>query len=167
MEKIILKSYRLSISLLLFSLILQSCATSNKKVEEVSENSKTVSEGDLLQELQEVNTLLADRNANREQLENDKLRQPVEFGMSLEKVLDIFPAPDKFEYKPFVNGKVTMLSRDDSGARFNFFFYEDKIYKTLLMKKWGSFSLQFAEEEINNFISVFLENYGKPDEKVS
>ncbi|MDR4497065.1 MAG: hypothetical protein MRK02_03945 [Candidatus Scalindua sp.] len=162
-----MKNFCLSFSLLFSTLILQSCVTSEKNVKEDSVNRKAVEEDDLLKELEELKMLLGYRNTNREILDNDKHRQLVEFGMSLEKVADIFPASDKFEDKPFVNGKVTLLARDVSGGRFNFFFYDDKVYKVVLMKKWGNFSLRFAEDEINKFISVFLENYGKPDERKS
>lgn len=139
--------------------VFQGCTTLNKTVYERSENKKeTVAEEDMLKELDGLKGLLGDRVPSE---------GAVEFGMSLEKVQDIFPAPDKFEYKPFVNGKVTMLSRDASGGRFNFFFYEDKAYKVVFIKRWGSFALRFAKDDINEFVNVFLENYGRPDERKS
>ena len=162
-----MNNFFLSFCLLFSILILPSCTTSQKKVKEDSVNRKAVAEDDLLKELEELKMLLGDRNTNREILDNGKIRQPVQFGMSLEKVVDIFPAPDKFEYEPFINNKLTLLARDVSGGRFNFFFYDDKVYKVVLMKKWGGISLRFAEAEINKFVSVFLENYGKPDERKS
>lgn len=154
--------------MILFLVALQSCTTFDTKVKESPENNKRgEAEGDLLKELDGEKRLLDDKDVDEEYLESEKLSRPVEFGMSLERVQDIFPAPDKFEYRPFVNGKVTMLSRDASGGRYNFFFYEGKVYKVVFMKKWGSFSLRFAKDDINEFIDVFLEGYGRPDESKS
>ncbi len=163
-----MKNCFLLFSLLISLGVLQGCTTLDKTVKESPENKRAVqSEEELLEELHELKSLLGNGDAKGEFPESKKLSQPVEFGMSLKRVQTIFPAPDKFEYRPFVNGKVTMLSRDASGGRFNFFFYEDEVYKIILIKRWGSFSLKFAKGDIDKFINVYLENYGRPDERKS
>jgi hypothetical protein len=73
---------------------------------------------------------------------------PIEFGLSVAQIQEQFPAPDKYEYDPMVNKKVTMLARDTGSGRFTFFFYEDKLYKIVIVSKWSNYTIQFAEEDI-------------------
>jgi hypothetical protein len=91
------------------------------------------------------------------------MEQPLEFGVSVSEVQKQFPAPDKFEYDPMVNNKVTVLARNAAGGRFTFFFYEDKLYKIVTISRWNVYTIQFAEDDIKNTEAIFIEGNGEPD----
>ena len=91
------------------------------------------------------------------------MEQPLEFGVSVSAVQKQFPAPDKFEYEPMVNNKVTILTRNAGGGRFTFFFYEGKLYKIIITSSWSDYTLQFAENDIKDTEAIFREGNGEPD----
>ncbi|MFQ5964977.1 MAG: hypothetical protein ACE5KZ_11930 [Candidatus Scalinduaceae bacterium] len=147
----------------LMLVIIQNCATVDKTAKEKNQAETAVVDEELLKDVQELKAILGYSPTDLSALDKKKLEQPVAFGMSVKQVQEIFPAPDKFEYDPMVNRKVTMLARDASGGRFTFFFYEGKLYKIVTIKKWSDFTLKYAKENINNFRNVFLESHGEPD----
>lgn len=151
-----------NISLILLAIFtlttIQNCATLEKTTEDKMEAKTKDVDEELLEDVQELKALLGGKPAD-----TPKIEQPLEFGISVKAVQDLFPAPDKFEYDPMVNKKVTMLARDSGSGRFTFFFYEDKLYKIVIINKWSDFTIQFAEDNINNFIELFIAGYGNPD----
>jgi hypothetical protein len=152
------------ISLVIFTLsIIQSCATLNKTAKDKKEMETAVVDEDLVKDVKELKAILGYESEDASSLKKEKLTQPIEFGTSLANVQERFPAPDKFEYDPMVNKKVTMLARDSAGGRFTFFFYEDKLYKIIIVSKWNSFTLKFAEDDIKKTEAIFIEGNGKPD----
>jgi hypothetical protein len=62
-----------------------------------------------------------------------------------------------------INNKVTTLSRNVAGGRFTFFFYEDKLYKIVVLNSWNDYTLQFAEDDIKKTETIFIEGNGEPD----
>ncbi len=56
-----------------------------------------------------------------------------------------------------------MLARDSGGGRFTFFFYEDKLYKIIIVSKWSNYTIQFAEEDTKKTEAIFIEGNGEPD----
>lgn len=145
--------------------IIQNCTTTEKiSTEKHDEQNATVADEEINSELQVLKAMLGyeprDAVSHDTEKKND---QPVEFGASVARVQELFPAPDKFEFDPMVNGKVTMLARPSSGGRFTFFFYEDKLYKIIMISKWSNFMLQSAEEDIKRTEEIFVEGNGKPD----
>ncbi len=152
------------IFLAIFTLsVIQSCATLDKTVEEKKEVETAVVDEELVKDVQELKAILGYEPKNASSLDKEKLRQPIEFGTSLAHVQELFPAPDKFEYDPMVNRMVTMLARDSSGGRFTFFFYDDKLYKIVIISKWSNFTIQYAEDDIKRTEAIFIEGNGKPD----
>ncbi len=118
---------------------------------------------EVYKDVQELKAMLGYEPKDTGSLDKEKLKQPVELGMNLKQVQERFPAPDKFEYDPMTNKKVTMLARTAAGGRFTFFFYEDKLYKIVTMKNWKDFTIQYAEDNINSLTKIFLESHGEPD----
>lgn len=152
------------IFLVIFTLsIIQSCATLDKTAKEKQEVETAVVDEEVYKDVQELKAMLGYEPKDTGSLDKEKLKQPVELGMNLKQVQERFPAPDKFEYDPMTNKKVTMLARAAGGERFTFFFYEDKLYKIVTMKSWKGFTIQYAEDNINSFAKIFLESHGKPD----
>lgn len=143
--------------------IIQNCATLEKTAEEKAGAETEVVDKELLTDVQELKAMFGYEPKKTTALDTEKIKQPVEFGMNLKQVQERFPVPGKFEYDPRVNRKVTMLARNSAGGHFTFFFYEDGLYKIVTIKKWSNFTLKFAEDDINKFTKVFLENNGKPD----
>ncbi len=152
------------IFLVIFTLsIIQSCATLEKTAKEKQEVETEVVDEGVYKDVQELKAMLGYEPKDTGSLDKEKLKQPVEFGMNLKQVQERFPAPDKFKYEPMTNKKVTTLARDAADGRLTFFFYEDKLYKIITIKSWKGFTIQFAEDNINNFTKIFLENNGEPD----
>ncbi len=42
------------------------------------------------------------------------------------------------------------------------FFYEDKLYKIIIVSKWSNYTIQFAEEDIKKTEAIFIEGNGEP-----
>jgi len=146
----------------IFTLVItQNCTTTEK----VGSKTGPVDKEEIHADLQKLKAMLGYRYEDTPATTTDtkKSGQPIEFGLSMAQIQEQFPAPDKFEYDPMVNEKVTMLARDSGGGRFTFFFYEDKLYKIIIVTKWSNYTIQFAEEDIKNTEAVFIEGNGKPD----
>ena len=145
---------------LMFTLvILQNCTTTEK----VATDKMATTDEEVAKEVQALKTMLG-YVPEDEAIPNTKtMEQPLEFGVSLSTVQKQFPAPDKFEYDPMVNNKVTVLSRNVAGGRFTFFFHEDKLYKIVTISSWNDYTLQFAEDDIKNTEAIFIEGNGEPD----
>ena len=139
--------------------IIQSCSTTDRAAME----RKAISDEELYKETQALKAMLGHVPEDESTPDTKTMVQPLEFGVSVSEVQKQFPAPDKFEYDPMVNNKVTVLSRNVSGGRFTFFFYEDKLYKIVILNSWNDYTLQFAEDDIKNTEAVFIEGNGKPD----
>ena len=145
---------------LMFTLvILQNCTTTEK----VATDIKATTDEEVAKEVQALKTMLGYVPEDEATPNTKAMEQPLEFGVSVSEVQKQFPAPDKFEYDPMVNNKVTMLSRNVSGGRFTFFFYEDKLYKIVILNSWKDYTLQFAEDDIKDTEAIFIEGNGKPD----
>ncbi len=152
------------IFLTIFTLsVIQSCATLDKTAKEEKEEDTAGVDEELAKDIQELKAILGYEPENASSLDEEKLRQPIEFGTSVAHVQELFPAPDKFEYDPMTNRKVTMLARDSSGGRFTFFFYDDKLYKIVIISKWSNFTIQYAEDDIKRTEAIFIEGNGEPD----
>ncbi len=147
-----------SLSILTLSII-QSCTTTDK----VATDKKAIADEELYKEAQALKAMLGYIPENKSTPDTRTEVQPLEFGVSVSEVQKQFPAPDKLEYDPMVNNKVTILCRNVSGGRFTFFFYEDKLYKIVTMSSWNDYTLQFAEDDIRNTEAIFLEGNGEPD----
>ncbi len=126
-------------------------------------NKKTIADEEMYKEAQALKAMLGYVPEDESIPETKIFTQPLEFGVSVSDVQKQFPAPDKFEYDPLVNNKVTVLSRNVSGGRFTFFFYEDKLYKIVILNSWNDYTLQFAENDINNTEAIFIDGNGEPD----
>lgn len=154
-----MKNRWLILSVILILVIIQSCTTTEKqgsKTEPVDE--------EIHADLQRLKAMLGYRPEDAATTtDTKKSGQPIEFGLSVAQIQEQFPAPDKYEYDPMVNKKVTMLARSSGGGRFTFFFYEDKLYKIIIVKKWSNYTIQFAEEDIKKTEAIFIKGNGKPD----
>lgn len=139
--------------------IIQNCTTTEK----IAMDRKAVSDEELYKETQALKAMLGHVPEDESTPDTKIMAQPLEFGVSVSEVQKQFPAPDKFEYDPMVNNKVTVLSRNVSGGRFTFFFYEDRLYKIVILNSWNDYTLQFAEDDIKNTEAIFIEGNGKPD----
>jgi len=139
--------------------IIQNCTTTEK----VAMDKKAISDEEMYKEAQALKAMLGYAPEDESTPDTKTLTQPLEFGVSVGDVQKQFPAPDKFEYDPMVNNKVTVLSRNVSGGRFTFFFYEDKLYKIVILNSWNDYTLQFAENDIKNTEAIFIEGNGEPD----
>jgi hypothetical protein len=143
-----------------FSLvIIQNCTTTEK----VAMDKKAIVDEEVYKETQALKAMLGHVPEDESTPGTKTISQPLEFGVSVSEVQKQFPAPDKFEYDPMVNNNVTMLSRNVSGGRFTFFFYEDKLYKIVILNSWSDYTLQFAEDDIKNTETIFIEGNGEPD----
>ena len=152
-----------TICLLLLSIItlviIQNCTTTEK----VATDKKAITDEEINKEVQALKTMLGYVPEDEAASEAKTMEQPLEFGVSVSTVEKQFPAPDKFEFDPMVNDKVTVLVRNAAGGRFTFFFYEDKLYKIIILNSWNDYTLQFAEDDIKNTEAIFIEGNGEPD----
>jgi len=152
-----------TICLLLLSIItlviIQNCTTTEK----VATDKKAITDEEINKEVQALKTMLGYVPEDEATSDAKTMEQPLEFGVSLSTVEKQFPAPDKFEFDPMVNDKVAVLVRNAAGGRFTFFFYEDKLYKIIILNSWNDYTLQFAEDDIKNTEAIFIEGNGEPD----
>ncbi len=158
--------HKLLIFLSILSLIIIQNCTTTEKVSTENQNPKSAKTDDdaIYKEVQDLKTMLGYASGNATSTETKKRAvQPLEFGVSVNKVREIFPAPDKFEFAPMRNEKVTMLSRNSGGGRFTFFFYQDKLYKIIIVTKWSSLKIKYSEDDIKKTEEIFIEGNGKPD----
>jgi hypothetical protein len=139
--------------------IIQNCTTTEK----IATDKKAIADEKIYKEMQALKTTLGYVPEDESTPDTKTIAQPLEFGVSVSEVQKQFPAPDKFEYDPMVNNKVTVLSRNVSGGRFTFFFYEDKLYKIVTISSWKDYTLQFAEDDIKNTEAIFIAGNGEPD----
>lgn len=152
------------ILLAIFTLvIIQNCTTAEKVATEKVESKTEPANKELHADPQALKSMLGYKYEDTTATDAKKTDQPIEFGVSVAQVQKLFPAPDKFEFDPMVNKKVTMLARDAGGGRFTFFFYDDKLYKLVIISKWSNYTLKFAEEDIKKTEAIFIEGNGKPD----
>ena len=145
--------------------IIQNCTTTEKVTKEVQGSKTDPVDKEIHDDLQRLKSMLGYKYEDAPATTTDTKRssQPIEFGLSVAQIQEQFPAPDKYEYDPMVNKKVTMLARDTGGGRFTFFFYEDKLYKIVIVSKWSNYTIQFAEESIKETEAIFIEGNGEPD----
>jgi hypothetical protein len=154
-----MKNKWLILSAIFTLVIIQNCTTTEK----VESKTEPVDK-EIHADLQRLKSMLGYRHEDTTTTtDTKKTDQPIEFGLSVTQIQEQFPAPDKFEYDPMVNKKVTMLARDTGGGRFTFFFYEDKLYKIVIISKWSNYGIQFAEEDIKKTEAIFIEGNGEPD----
>ncbi|MCR4289188.1 MAG: hypothetical protein NUV86_02880 [Candidatus Scalindua sp.] len=154
-----MKNIRLVLLLISTLVIIQNCTTTEK----VATDKKVIADEELYKEAQALRAMLGNAPEDEYTPDTKTMVQPLEFGVSVSEVQKQFPAPDKFEYDPMVNNKVTTLSRNVSGGRFTFFFYEDKLYKIVVLNSWKDYTLQFAEDDIKKTETIFIEGNGEPD----
>ncbi|MGR3301239.1 MAG: hypothetical protein ACUZ8I_01930 [Candidatus Scalindua sp.] len=154
-----MKNKWLILSAIFTLVIIQNCTTTEKQGSKTEPVDKEIHA-----DLQRLKSLLGYRHEETATTtDTKKTTQPIEFGLSVAQIQEQFPAPDKFEYDPMVNKKVTMLARNSGGGRFTFFFYEDKLYKIVIISKWSNYGIQFAEEDIKKTEAIFIEGNGEPD----
>ena len=159
-----MKNKWLILSVIFTLVIIQNCTTTEKVATEKVESKIEPVDKEIHADLQRLKSMLGYRHEEAATTtDTKKMDQPIEFGLSVAQIQEQFPAPDKFEYDPMVNKKVTMLARDSGGGRFTFFFYEDKLYKIIIVSKWSNYTIQFAEEDIKNTEAIFIEGNGEPD----
>ncbi len=139
--------------------IIQNCTTTEK----VATDKKAIADEEIYKEAQALRAMLGYVPVDESTPDTKSMEQPLEFGVSVSEVQKQFPAPDKFEYDPMVNNKVTVLARNAAGGRFTFFFYEDKLYKIVTISRWNVYTIQFAEDDIKNTEAIFIEGNGEPD----
>jgi len=145
--------------------IIQNCTTTEKvTTEKAGSRAEQADKEKIHADLQRLKSMLGySYEEAATTTDTKKTDQPIEFGLSVAQIQEQFPAPDKFEYEPMVNEKVTMLARDTGGGRFTFFFYEDKLYKIIIVSKWNNYTIQFAEKDIKKTEAIFIEGNGEPD----
>ena len=154
-----MKNRWLILSAILTLVIIQNCTTTEKQGSKTEPVDKEIHA-----DLQRLKSMLGYRHEEAATTtDTKKTDQPIEFGLSVAQIQEQFPAPDKFEFDPMVNKKVTMLARDSGGGRFTFFFYDDKLYKIIIVSKWSNYTIQFAEEDIKKTEAIFIEGNGEPD----
>ena len=139
--------------------IIQNCTTTEK----VATDQKVITDEEIYKDVETIKTMLGYVSEDESNSDPITTEQPLEFGISLSAVQKQFPAPDKFEYDPMVNNKVTLLARRVGGGRFTFFFYENKLYKIVILSSWSDYTLQFAENDIRKTEAIFIDGNGKPD----
>ena len=139
--------------------IIQNCTTTEK----IATDKKATSDKEIYKDVQALKTMLGYVPEDEATPDTKTMAQPLEFGVSVSAVQKQFPAPDKFEYEPMVNNKVTILTRNAAGGRFTFFFYEGKLYKIIITSSWSDYTLQFAENDIKDTEAIFIEGNGEPD----
>ena len=139
--------------------IIQNCTTTEK----IATDKKATSDKEIYKDVQALKTMLGYVPEDEATPDTKTMAQPLEFGVSVSAVQKQFPAPDKFEYEPMVNNKVTILTRNAGGGRFTFFFYEGKLYKIIITNSWSDYTLQFAENDIKDTEAIFIDGNGEPD----
>jgi hypothetical protein len=139
--------------------MIQNCTTAEK----IAMDKKAIADEKMYKEAQTLKAMLGFVPEDESTPDAKTMTQPLEFGVSVSEVQKQFPALDKSEYDTMVNNKVTVLSRNVSGGRFTFFFYEDKLYKIVVLNSWNDYTLQFAEKDIKNVEAIFIEGNGEPD----
>jgi hypothetical protein len=154
-----MKHFRLVLLSIFTLVIIQNCTTTEK----VATDKKAIADEEIYKEMQALKTTLGYVPEDESTPDTKTMEQPLEFGVSVSAVQKQFPAPDKFEYDPMVNNKVTVLARNAAGGRFTFFFYEDKLYKIVTISRWNVYTIQFAEDDIKNTEAIFIEGNGEPD----
>ncbi len=149
----------------IFSIVtIQNCTTTEKVATEKRNVRTTATEDEeIYKEVQTLKSMLGHAPDKTEITETKKTDQPIEFGISVNRVQELFPAPDKFKYDPMVNKKVTILARDSGGGHFTFFFYEDKLYKIIIVNKWSNLSVKYSEDDIKKTEAIFIKGNGEPD----
>ena len=153
-----MKNKWLILSAILTLVIIQNCTTIEKQGSKAEPVDKEIHP-----DLQRLKSMLGYSNEEAATTtDTKKSDQPIEFGLSVAQIQEKIPAPDKYEYDPVVNEKVTMLARDTGGGRFTFFFYEDKLYKIVIVSKWSNYTIKFAEEDIKKTEAIFIEGNGEP-----
>ena len=153
-----MKNKWLILSAILTLVIIQSCTTIEKQGSKAEPVDKEIHP-----DLQRLKSMLGYSNEEAATTtDTKKSDQPIEFGLSVAQIQEKIPAPDKYEYDPVVNEKVTILARDTGGGRFTFFFYEDKLYKIVIVSKWSNYTIKFAEEDIKKTEAIFIEGNGEP-----
>ena len=159
-----MKNKWLILSAIFTLVIIQNCTTTEKVTTEKVESKAEPVDKEIHADLQRLKSMLGYRHEEAATTtDTKKTAQPIEFGLSVAQIQEQFPAPDKSEYDPMVNEKVTMLARDSGGGRFTFFFYENKLYKIIIVSKWSNYTIQFAEEDIKKTEAIFIEGNGEPD----
>ncbi len=159
-----MKNKWLILSAIFTLVIIQNCTTTEKVTTETQGSKTEPVDKEVHDDLQKLKSMLGYKYEDvATTTDTKKTDQPIEFGLSVAQIQEQFPAPDKFEYEPMVNEKVTMLARDSGGGRFTFFFYEDKLYKIIIVTKWSNYTIQFAEEDIKKTEAIFIEGNGEPD----
>ncbi len=158
-----MKNKWLILSAIFTLVIIQNCTTTEKVTTEKVESKTEPVDKEIHADLQRLKSMLGYRHEEAATTDKKKTDQPIEFGLSVAQIQEQFPAPDKFEYDPMVNKKVTMLARDSASGRFTFFFYDDKLYKIIIVSKWSNYTIQFAEEDIEKTEAIFIEGNGEPD----
>ena len=154
-----MKHFRLVLLSIFTLVIIQNCTTTEK----VATDKKAIADEETYKEAQALRAMLGYVPEDESTPDTKTMEQPLEFGVSVSEVQKQFPAPDKFEYDPMVNNKVTVLARNAAGGRFTFFFYEDKLYKIVTISRWNVYTIQFAEDDIKNTEAIFIEGNGEPD----
>ena len=154
-----MKNIRLVLLLIFTLVIIQNCTTTEK----VATDKKATADEEINKEVQALKTMLGYVPEDEATPDTKTMEQPLEFGVSVSAVQKQFPAPDKFEYEPMVNNKVTILTRNAGGGRFTFFFYEGKLYKIIITNSWSDYTLQFAENDIKDTEAIYIEGNGEPD----
>jgi hypothetical protein len=154
-----MKHFRLVLLSIFTLVIIQNCTTTEK----VATDKKAIAYEETYKEAQALRAMLGSVSEGETTPDTKTMEQPLEFGVSVSAVQKQFPAPDKFEYDPMVNNKVTVLARNAAGGRFTFFFYEDKLYKIVTISRWNVYTIQFAEDDIKNTEAIFIEGNGEPD----
>jgi hypothetical protein len=154
-----MKHFRLFLLSIFTLVIIQNCTTTEK----VATDKKAIADEETYKEAQALRAMLGYVPEDESTPDTKTMEQPLEFGVSVSAVQKQFPAPDKFEYDPMVNNKVTVLARNAAGGRFTFFFYEDKLYKIVTISRWNVYTIQFAEDDIKNTEAIFIEGNGEPD----
>ncbi len=154
-----MKHFRLVLLSIFILVIIQNCTTTEK----VATDNKAIADEETYKEAQALRAMLGYMPEDESTSDTKTMEQPLEFGVSVSAVQKQFPAPDKSEYDPMVNNKVTVLARNAAGGSFTFFFYEDKLYKIVTISRWNVYTIQFAEDDIKNTEAVFIEGNGEPD----
>ncbi len=158
-----MKSKRLILPAIFTLVIIQNCTTTEKVTKEVQGSKTDPVDKEIHDDLQRLKSMLGYSNEEAATTtDTKKSDQPIEFGLSVAQIQEKIPAPDKYEYDPVVNEKVTILARDTGGGRFTFFFYEDKLYKIVIVSKWSNYTIKFAEEDIKKTEAIFMEGNGEP-----
>jgi hypothetical protein len=114
-----MKHFRLVLLSIFILVIIQNCTTTEK----VATDKKAIADEETYKEAQALRAMLGYVPEDESTPDTKAMEQPLEFGVSVSTVQKQFPAPDKFEYEPMVNNKVTVLARNAAGGRVKIFFF--------------------------------------------